>query len=164
MHYCVREDRTDMCPTFKNKIRCSRYGESYILFEDSICRPETSNPPSQIVCPIGNVLCPDLTCREYHDQCQQSEYLPSGKIRCVDQTIVSDVKDCPSTKTCNNISHVVCMNDCVENEFQCYKKKCPNGFLCFNNVCAQNSEQCNKNEACGQGKSLCEDGICRNIC
>ena len=25
-------------------------------------------------------------------------------------------------------------------------------------------EQCNKNEVCGQGKSLCEDGICRNIC
>ena len=64
---------------------------------------------------MGNVLFPDLPCRENHSQCQIAKELPVTKIRCVDQTILSNSGEYPSTKTYNNISYVSCMNDCVEN-------------------------------------------------
>ena len=98
MRYCVREDRPDMCPLYLPK-KCQRYGDNWEYFPDGICIDKDSNPPSQIVCPIGLVLCPDLTCRENHDECELSPELPDNKVRCVDQTITSFQE-----YTCRNIA------------------------------------------------------------
>ena len=67
MRYYVREDRPDMCALYIPKM-CQRYENNRAYFPDVICRDKYSNPPSQIVCPIRFVLCPDLTCRETHEE------------------------------------------------------------------------------------------------
>lgn len=72
MKYCVPEVKPWMCPTFQ-KINCARkYGENYILFPDGICRLKDDPPPSQIVCPIGKVLCANLSCVDNHYLCPNS--------------------------------------------------------------------------------------------
>ena len=167
MRYCVPEGRDDMCAVFIIE-KCSKYNIDWDYYPDGVCRPKGGNAPSQIVCPVGYVLCADLTCRkDYHD-CSVSDLLPSNKIRCVDQTVVQYQDRCPSTKVCNNPNHVVCASgQCVDNEINCPKlKECSQRkpFLCPNNACAKNIDLCSKNEVCGSGFSLCQDNICREYC
>ena len=165
MNYCVRENRTDMCPSYK-KLRCPT--KNYIQFQDGICRDSNSRGPSQIVCPIGYILCPDLTCKKNHDDCLLSEELPINKFRCVEQTIKTYPRECPSTISCINPTDVVCFNGkCVDNEIKCPKlTECrqETPYLCNSNYCAKSPQYCPKFKACGNGNLLCEDTICRTNC
>ena len=166
MRYCVKEERPDMCPRFK-ETRCSL--RNNVVFPDGVCRPPDRLPPNQIVCPIGYVLCPDLTCRENHDLCELSPELPDDKVRCVEQTITSYSKECPSTVTCDDRNQVVCSNTrkCVNSEVECPKlTECSSSrpFLCAPDWCVPNSSYCPKAKACGLGKSMCRDQLCRIDC
>ena len=166
MKYCVPEDRPDMCPKYKYR-KCSVFDGTWIYHPDGICRPKTSNKPNQIVCPIGYVLCPDLTCRENHDLCARSEYLTSGQTRCVNQVRNTDATKCSSTITCPSPDQVVCNGECIDNEIYCKPlKECPDSypFLCPYNECAAQSSDCASPIACGDGQSLCYDSICRESC
>ena len=165
MHYCVPENRSDdMCAIFAN-IMCNKKS---IQYADGVCRPKGGADPNQIVCPIGKVLCADLTCQDNYTLCPVSEKLPTGKIRCVDQTVVTTANECPSTIHCRNPNDVVC-NDgtCVDNEIKCAPiKECSLNYpyLCSNNVCAKSSSDCTKGISCGTGRALCFDLICRDSC
>ena len=166
MKYCVREDRKDMCPTYKKR-NCRTMNSNWDYFADGICRDEDSTQPSQIVCPLETVLCPDLTCRPTHDDCPLSPKLGRSQIRCVDQEIVSLATLCASTVTCTNPAHYVCNGECVESELYCKPlRECPfeTPFLCANNMCVKDSSQCSSGIDCGDGNSLCQDHICRDIC
>ena len=120
MKYCVPEDKPWMCPTFQ-KINCARkYGENYILFPDGICRLKDDPPPSQIVCPIGKVLCANLSCIDNHYLCPNSTETPAGTQRCINQDVKKDSQECASTITCLDKDQVVCYNgDYVKNEILC---------------------------------------------
>ena len=117
-----------MCP-FIYQRRCKNRTWTN-LFVDGICRPKDSLSPSQLVCPIGKVLCPDLTCQDNYYNCLLSEELPIAKVRCIDQTIATGNKYCPSTITCSNPQQVVCPDgQCVDNEIFCNdNKECPKNY------------------------------------
>ena len=167
MHYCVKEGKNDMCPTFKATAKCKI--SKNIVFPDGVCRPSDHLPPNQIVCPIGYVLCPDLTCRKNHSQCELSPDLPSNKVRCVDQSIKNSNSECPSTISCDDPNQVVCSNTrkCVNNEIECPKlTECSSSmpFLCSPDWCVPNSSYCPKAKACGEGYSMCSDLLCKTSC
>ena len=158
-----------MCPKFiLRKTLCKTKGENLKIFDDGICRLTTSHLPNQRVCPIGLVLCPDLSCRETHDECFLTPKLKDKEIRCIGQDIVTDVENCPSTITCTNIDDVVCPDgSCVDNEIYCPAlNKCFGDYpyRCSNNVCATDYDTCNKGVACGHKVSLCSDYVCRETC
>ena len=166
MKYCVPDDRRDMCPTYKRR-NCKTMDAKWKYFADGICRDETSTQPTQIVCPIDSVLCPDLTCRKDHDTCLRSPELEKNDVRCVDQEIVSYANECSSTITCSNPDHYVCNGECVESELYCKPlRECPfeTPFLCSNNMCVREASQCGTGIMCGDGNSLCQDHICREKC
>jgi hypothetical protein len=77
-------------------------------------------------------------------------------------------KNCPTSITCPNVDDYVCPDGtCVENEIYCTKlKTCPDEtpYLCSDYSCAKNPESCTHTVACGHGKSLCIDLICRETC
>ena len=164
MHYCVPEKRKDMCSRLLPQI-CE---QGYKLYADSVCRPIGGADPSQIVCPIGKVLCADLTCQNNYSLCPVSKEVPPSKQRCVDRSTASSSIDCPSTIHCTNPNYVVCTSGkCVENEIECPPiKECPLSYpyLCSNNVCAKSFSDCPKGISCGKGKALCQDSVCRDIC
>ena len=174
MHYCVKESRKDdMCPIFqlKKDSWCKPLvGEGYMLCEDSICRPKDFHTFNQRVCPIGKVLCADLTCRDNYDECVETEKKPDTSLRCIGQEIVSkdSAASCPSVTVCTNEDDVVCPdNTCVSNEIYCSAlKRCPTNYpyLCSNNLCASDYKSCSSGVSCGQGLSLCNDNICRTYC
>ena len=96
------------------------YGKDYKMFSDGICRPKSAHEPNKRVCPIGKVLCPDLSCRNNNDECAESEESLGNQIRCLDQSIASDADKCPSTITCQKEDDVVCPDStCVPNEIYC---------------------------------------------
>ena len=169
MNYCVRNDRSDMCPYFPQpKSFCKTIDKSLKIFKDGICRLTTAHFPNQRVCPIGLVLCPDLSCRESHDECILTPELPSGSFRCIGQEIVSRADECPSTITCPNVNDVVCSDgSCVENEIYCPSvRKCFGDYpyRCSNNICADRYESCSRGVACGHKYELCSDFVCRETC
>ena len=151
-------------------IDCKRKYPSYkILCEDGICRTSKRLQPNQRVCPIGTFLCPDLTCKGKFEDCYTNwPQCGNTQIRCPDQSCADDQKNCPTTITCSNSSHYVCPDGtCVENEIYCAKlKTCPDAtpYLCTDNSCATEPENCPHSVACGHGKSLCSDLICRETC
>ena len=166
MKYCVPEDRPDMCPYLKSPAsRCIANNLVYNI--DGICRTKKSGP-NQRVCPIGKVLCADLSCRDNYDQCVVTEKRSSIEFRCIGQQIVKDVNKCPSSITCKTEDEVVCQNgECVENEIYCPGlKKCNDNYpyLCQNDVCAEKFEACAPSISCGENKLLCNDNICREEC
>jgi hypothetical protein len=167
MKYCVPENRTDMCPYFPTK-KCSKYGSDMVMHYDGVCRKETSNPPSQRVCPIGKVLCCDLSCKDNYDECPVTPVLPNNRIRCISQEIMSYAYQCASTIACSNKDEVVCPDgSCVSNEIQCKGlPKCPTRFpyVCSNGGCAEKYTDCSLGIACSTAKSLCYDNICREDC
>ena len=125
--------------------------------------------PSQIVCPIGTVLCHDLTCRDSLSQCY-TDYPECGnnQYRCRDQSCVDDIANCPSTLKCSD-SQMVCPDGkCVWSVLDCGRLKiCPESepFLCLDYSCAKNAESCTHFTACGHGKLLCSDTHeCRESC
>ena len=169
-NYCVKTARKDMCPFFliNHRVCVTKYGNGYKMFSDGICRLANSNPPNKRVCPIGKVLCPDLSCRNNMDECSETEKSEGNQIRCLDQSIVSEADKCPSTITCKNKDDVVCPDGtCVPNEIYCLGlKQCSKDepYLCQNNKCAADQKSCLPNVSCGHKKSLCTDYICREEC
>ena len=169
MKYCVPIDRKDMCPkyTFRN---CGELNNRWDYFIDGICRNKNSIQPSQRVCPIGKILCPDLSCENNHNKCKIYDILPIGKTRCVDQNITQYAYECQSTITCSPPNIFVCPDGkCVKNEIQCKNMvECPidNPFLCKkSNKCVKSFKFCEIDKYfCGDGLSLCEDYICRESC
>ena len=157
MKYCVPEVKPWMCPTFQ-KINCARkYGENYILFPDGICRLKDDPPPSQIVCPIGKVLCANLSCVDNHYLCPNSTETPAGAYRCVNQDVKKDSQECASTITCPDKDQVVCYNgDYVKNEILCPPIECSNDKPCNNGVRIMAN--------CGDQYSLFQDRFCRKKC
>jgi hypothetical protein len=160
------EDKGYLC-SYYLPLDCKRKYPSYrILCSDGICRKSKSLQPNQIVCPIGKVLCVDLTCRDSLSQCYTSyPECEVTAIRCPDQTCVDDQKNCPTTITCSDPSYKVCPDGtCVTNEILCPPlKTCPESepFLCLDYSCAKNAESCSHFIACGHGYSLYEDGFCK---
>jgi len=149
---------------------CKRKFPNYkILCNDGICRKRKNLQPSRRVCPIGKVLCVDLTCKDSVEECY-NDWPQCGdtQIRCPDQSCVDDQKNCPTTITCSNLNDVVCPDGtCVENEIYCPKlKKCPEEtpYLCTDYSCSVSPESCTHNAVCGHGKSLCSDLTCRESC
>ena len=149
---------------------CKRKYPNYrILCDDGICRASKPLQPNQRVCPIGKVLCADLTCKDSVGDCY-NDWPECGntQIRCPDQSCVDDQKNCPSTITCSNPDDFVCPDGtCVPNEIYCSRlKTCPDEipYLCSDNSCATQPENCPHTVACGHGKSLCSDLICRESC
>ena len=169
MNTSIPKDKSYLCPYYL-PIDCKRKFPSYrTLCADGICRTKKSLQPNQRVCPIGKVLCADLTCKDSVDRCY-NDYPECGntQIRCPDQSCVDDQKDCPTTITCADPKHFVCPDGtCVVNEIYCSRlKTCPEEtpYLCTDNSCSTSAENCPHTVACGHGKSLCSDLICRETC
>ena len=138
------------------------------MYSDGICREKGYRSPNKRVCPIGKVLCPDLTCRDKMEECAESEVGLDNQFRCMNQKLVSEVDKCPSMVTCEKEDDVVCPDgSCVPNEIYCSGlKQCTKDFpyLCSNNGCAQDSKSCTESIACGHKYSLCTDNHCREKC
>ena len=173
MKYCVKKSRPDMCAFFMIKSNfCSmKFSNAYTAYIDGICRLKTYHGPNQRVCPIGQVLCADLSCRNNYDECPESEIevCPNNKVRCIGQAIVKDLVECPSTFTCPNEDDVVCSNgECVSSEIECPAlQKCNDPdkpYRCQNNDCKEGYESCPQPIACGHQFSLCSDSKCRDVC
>ena len=153
------EDKEYLCSNYTGIINCP---ENQVLFNDGICRSQFSSQPSQIACPIGTVLCPDLTCRNSLSQCK-TDYpqCENNQYRCRDQSCVDDIEKCPSTFKCSDPDQMVCPDGtCVDSVLDCGRLKiCPESepFLCLDYSCAKNAESCNHFKACGHGKFLCSD-------
>ena len=169
MNTSIPKNKQYLCPYYL-PIDCKRKYPNYrTLCADGICRSKKSLQPNQRVCPIGKVLCADLTCKDSVDQCY-NDYPECGntQIRCPDQSCVDDQKNCPTTITCSNPKDFVCPDGtCVVNEIYCSRlKSCPEEtpYLCTDNSCAISAENCPHTIACGHGKSLCSDLICRETC
>ena len=166
MNYCVPNDKQYMCPKFKNLyLFCLTNNMVYNI--DGICRKEKIGP-NQRVCPIGKVLCADLSCRDSYDDCYVTDKKNPLLQRCIGQQIVTSATLCPSTITCSSESEVVCpTGECVSNEIYCPAlNKCNNDYpyLCQNNVCAKDYDSCPPSISCGENKLLCSDNICREKC
>ena len=134
---------------------------------DGICR-KVNRGPNQRVCPIGKVLCADLSCRDNYDQCVTTEEKAGTSMRCIGQQIVSSATACPSSITCSSNKEYVCpTGECVSNEVYCPGlNKCNENYpyLCQNNVCAKDFQSCAPSISCGENKLLCSDNICRENC
>ena len=117
--YCVK--REDMCPGYNSYFdECWRiFGNDYFLFYDRKCRNKyTYQAPNQKVCPIGKVLCADLSCKDNYDECTVSD--ECDLFRCPDQTCVNYSQYCPTTFACENLNDYVCNNNtCVGSELEC---------------------------------------------
>ncbi|MBO6243899.1 MAG: hypothetical protein J6O41_04970 [Clostridia bacterium] len=166
MKYCVPEDREDMCPYFFDmEVICLHKG----LIEnfDGICRKEDSGP-NQRVCPIGKVLCADLSCRDNYEQCVVTKVQSYNTNRCIGQQLVHFATDCPSSFTCKSKDEFVCpTGECVTNEIYCPSlNNCDEDlpYLCQNNVCAKDFKSCPETASCGENQLLCTDNICREKC
>ena len=161
------KDRQDMCPKFKNNVSLCMKIKLFANY-DGVCRKEDSGP-NQRVCPIGKVLCADLSCRDNYDQCIVTQKMPNDSSqRCIGQQIVSSPNDCPSSITCPKKEQVVCpTGECVDNEIECPRlTRCNDKYpyLCQNDVCAKSYESCPLSISCGENRILCPDNICRERC
>jgi hypothetical protein len=169
MSYCIPNNKHYMDPFFL-PINCSKIYPSYpIQSTDGICRLKQDDKPSQRVCPIGFVLCPDLTCRDNYSNCTAyDECASKSMVRCSNQSCVKDQKDCPGTIICPSVDLVVCPDGtCVNNEIKCKPlPKCiaPNNVLCPDNSCVSDIKSCPKSIACGHGLALCSDMSCKPTC
>ena len=167
MKYCVPAIMPWMCPSYKVR-RCKQLNSNWDYFPDGICRDKNYVQPTQIVCPIGKVLCADLSCADNHYLCPNSTDTPLGKNRCANQDVTTYAYECASTITCSGKDQVLCTDGtCVENEIFCEPiKKCPDYYphLCNNNVCVIVASDCMGGIACGDGNSLCEDSNCKERC
>ena len=167
MNFCYKEGREDMCPYFKRRT-CK---DKFRIYLDGLCRPNTYHGPNQRVCPIGQVLCADLSCRNNYDECEEAgiPYDDGSQQRCIGQALVPNVVNCPSTYVCPNKDDVVCSNgECVSNEIECPAlQKCNDPakpYRCQNNDCKESYEHCTLAPACGDDNSLCSDNVCRDEC
>lgn len=168
MKYCVPMGRLDMCANFSeiSESSCQKLKQFKYLCRDGICRLDSNLSPTQKVCPIGKVLCADLSCRDSYFECEVSE-LCEGKFRCPDQTCVEDYRDCPSTISCQNKKYVCPDGTCVDSEIECEALPICSGeepYRCHDNLCVKDKNSCSKNVACGQRMALCQDSICRTTC
>ena len=168
MNICVPNDKPYLC-SYSVQIDCKNLNSLWTLGKDGICRENENDNPSQRVCPIGFLLCPDLSCRDSYSKCPNyDDCISQTMIRCPDQSCVKDQKDCPSTITCSKPNQVVCPDGtCVESELKCKSlPKCiaPNSILCPDNTCVSDIKNCPKSVSCGHGMSLCNDIICKNTC
>ena len=161
------KDHIYLC-SYNLPLDCKRQYPNYkTLCNDGICRDNKNLQPNQRVCPIGKILCADLTCQDSIDKCYNDWPDCSNKqIHCPDQSCVNDQKYCPTTITCPNPNDKVCPDgSCVENEIYCSALKiCPKDtpYLCTDYSCAIKPENCTHYPACGHGKSLCPDLICKD--
>ena len=166
--YCVPKKLEDVICPFYLPIRCSNYGSYFKQFNDGICRKRSSNPPNRRVCPVGLVLCPDLSCKNKFSDCKYTNICKKNELVCLDMSCVDDYAKCPSSITCKYTNQVVCPDgECVDNEIYCKElTKCNElyPYLCNNNVCAKNKHYCLFMPSCGHGKSLCSDYTCKEIC
>ena len=168
MKYCVPSERLDMCADFSkiSEKSCQKLKQFKNLCSDGICRLNKNLSPTQIVCPIGKVLCADLSCRDSYYDCKVSDYC-YGKFRCPDQSCVKDYTECPSTISCQNKKYVCPDGTCVDSEIECEGLPICSGntpYRCHDNLCVKDKNSCSKNVACGQRLALCSDFICRSSC
>jgi len=163
-----------LCQSFKS-VNCKKIGRMLInpttlaWCADGLCKTDINLQPNQIVCPIGQILCPDLTCRDSPEECYYDwPECESTQIRCSRQSCANDQNNCPTTITCANPNDVVCPDGtCVENEIYCSKPiNCPeeNPYLCPDNSCSSEPARYKRFLSCGHSKSLCDDLVCKNSC
>ena len=139
------------------------------MFEDGFCRHQDYRIPNQRVCQLGKVLCPDLSCRDNHDDCYIGWYKKVNERSCHADQFLSDTKYCSSTTTCKNSTEVVCPGGiCIENEIFCppltefADEKL--SYLFQNNKCDEEFFSCTNNTVFGHKYSFYEDGESREIC
>ena len=169
MKYCVPKDRPDMCADFSqiSEKLCQKLKQFKYLGKDGICRISEDLSPTQHVCPIGKVLCADLSCRDNYDECAISDYCKEEEIRCGEQSCVEDHTECPSTISCQNKKYVCPDGKCVDSELECQRlPECleEEPYRCQDNLCVKDKNSCVKNVACGHRMALCTDLICRTTC
>ena len=167
VNYCI-ESYDIECPFFL-PISCKKKYPNYEYKNyDGICRLNQNQAPNRRICPIGYILCSDFTCKTSYDKCIKYPECNEDEIRCLDQSCVTDQEYCPSQISCGDNSKFVCPDgSCVDSDLDCQKlPNCPSNtpYLCANYVCVENESQCSKNQACGHGKTLCSDGVCREEC
>ena len=72
------------------------------------------------VCPIGKVLCADLSCKDDYNLCQVP-YNQCNSQRCPDQTCQSFYMKCEDIITCEKNEYVCNNEKCVKSELECSK-------------------------------------------
>jgi hypothetical protein len=151
---------SELCPNIL-KLDCSKISDKYkFMCPEGNCVPDESYCASRRVCPIGKVLCADLTCRNSYEQCPEiKKTCSSNEIICSDLTCTYDQKNCPTQITCPIKGDVVCPDgSCVSNEMKCKNLPiCPEEtpYLCSNNRCVKTRESCTKQLSCGHGMVFC---------
>jgi len=165
---CILKNRYESMCFDPLPIDCFKKYPTFKIFNnDGICR-SSDESPNQRVCPLGYVICPDLTCRQNMAQCQDYDDCKDNEIRCSDMSCSKDQKDCPSTITCPKVNQFVCPDGiCVNSELECKRLPVcnePFPYLCSQNVCSKDYKSCPKSISCGTGKALCSDMICRASC
>ena len=125
---------------------------------DGLYNKEDARLPNQVVCPLGKVLCPDLTCEDNY--CESPLYpVLTAKVRCAEQTQANTNFDCQANISFSNPDDIVCPDGtCVENEIMCKPlKECPDKFpyLYFGSSCRIDFRDFPTNIICGDFKSLC---------
>lgn len=118
------------------------------ICNDGSCRKSYKDCPSQRVCPIGLILCPNNECQLNLFLCENITKSCKNHLCLSDySTCVIDPVDCPTEKTCGE-NKVVCPDgECVESEHNCSSQ-----LFSLKNV------------VCGLNEALCEDNLCREIC
>ena len=72
------------------------------------------------VCPIGKVLCADLSCKNNYGECFKYTHCRRHYKRCPDQSCLHDSYSCTELITCENTNDYVCNNkECVKSEIEC---------------------------------------------
>ena len=169
MKFQYPKDKQYLCFNYTDNSLCN---DKYSIFDsDGICRKTRGLRPTQIVCPIGTTLCPDLTWRDSLSQCY-TDYpeCSNNQVRCPDQSCVNNITECPTTITCSDPKYKKICPDrtCVSDESYCQRlKTCPENepFLCADYTCAKNAESCSHFPACGHEKSLCSRTLtCSEFC
>ena len=169
--YCIKQSIASVSCPFFLPVRCTNYGLDFKQCSDGICRKNLADTPSRRVCPLGSVLCPNLTCRNSLSECDEVVPCPLNSITCADMSCVDDISKCNSSVTCKGSNKVVCPDgECVDNEMYCKKLPTCNDsafpYLCSNNLCVKDKIQCTEKLkfTCGQEKALCSDRKCYSTC
>ena len=90
--------KKSICPDAQ-PTKCPDELPFFCLF-DGICRKNVAQCPSSRVCPVGFLICPNLTCVLKGQKCPDFPDCGSNMVRCADMTCAKSLVECPSSVTC----------------------------------------------------------------
>ena len=151
----------ELCPT---DTYC---GESQIKCWNGACVNSINDCPSSILsdCPSDfNYRCPDGTCRKTQYDCSTKSVCPPHlPIKCYDSSCRASKEECPDFKDCpwDTIS---CPDGTCAQKYEecntvvtCYPTT---PFLCYDNSCKTQLNDCPEPPRCENNEFLCPDGSC----